>query len=86
MIIKDKEYGKFDVCLDDDGSLDTVLSVYHFAPNGFHLSDPVGGESIRFSQEYGADFRDDTGAMTDEGFEQLAQEAIEAYIEQYLLV
>ena len=85
MRINDKEYGKFDVCLDDDGTLDTVLSVYHFAPNGFHLTDPIGGESIHFSQEYGAEFRDNTGAMTDKGFEELAAEAVEAYIEQYLI-
>jgi hypothetical protein len=82
MIIKDKEYGKFEVSLKDYGTLDTVLTVCHFAPNGFHLAD---AQDITFSQEYAADFRDTDGVLTDDGYNQLAQEAVEAYIEQYLI-
>lgn len=83
MIIYDKEYGKFEVCLVDDGTLDTVLDVYHYAPNGFHLRHK-GTTQIRFSQEYAASFRNDTGTMTDKGFAELAIEAVEAYyIEQH---
>lgn len=82
MLIRNKEYGKFEVSLEDYGTLDTVLTVCHFAPNGFHLADV---HDITFSQEYTADFRDTDGALTDERYNQLADEAVEAYIEQYLL-
>ena len=76
MIITDDYYGNFDVSLGDDGTLDTVIIVQ--PPNG-------KCEEIRYSTEYGAHFRDDTGAMTDIGFEELAEEAVDAYIEQYLV-
>ena len=82
MIINDKEYGKFEIALGDNGTLDTVLVVFRYAPNGFHVAHEY---SVTFSQEYGAEFRDNTGVMTDKGFEQLANEAVEAYIEQYLI-
>jgi hypothetical protein len=78
MIINDKEYGKFDVYLSDDGTLDTVIEVYN-------SSQLEGKREIRFSQEYAADFRDNTGAMTNDGFNELVNEAVEAYIEQYLI-
>ena len=38
----------------DDGTMDTVIS--------------IDGEEVRFDCEYCSQFRDDTGAMTDEGF------------------
>jgi len=80
MIINNKEYGKFDVFLGDDGTLDTVIEVYSYSPSWKNPD-----KEIRFSQEYVADYRDDTGALTDEGFNKLATEAVEAYIEQYLI-
>ena len=82
MIINDKEYGEFDIFLSDDGTLDTVIEI---CPQNDFAIDKAGDQEIRFSQEYAADFRDKDGAMTDEGFEKLAQEAVEAYIEQYLI-
>lgn len=76
MIINDKEYGEFDVDLEDDGTLDTVISVWHKSH---------GRQEIRYSTEYGAMFRSDDGAMYDEEFSELAQESVESYIEQYLI-
>lgn len=78
MIIKDSEYGEFDVILSDDGTMDTILVV-----NPLDDVD-TNQEEIRFSQEYGALFRDYDGAMTDEGFAELAEEAVDDYIERYL--
>ena len=50
--------------LGDDGTLDTVIV--------------VDGHEFRFSQEYASHCRDqDTGAMTDDGFVELARECIE---------
>lgn len=77
MIIKDEKYGEFDITLGDDGTMDTAVVV-----------DPrdivdAGQEVILFSQEYGAQFRDEDGAMTDEGFAELAEDAVDAYVEQY---
>lgn len=82
MVIHDREYGDFDVLLEDDGTLDTVISV---CPENQFIFDQIGKKEIRFSTEYGTEFRDDTGAMTDDGFDELAAEAIESYIGQYLL-
>lgn len=81
MVIKNEEYGKFDVYLGDDGTLDTVVEV---SPHNDNLWQKYGQREIHFSTEYAVDFRDGDGAMTDEGFAELAQEAVEAYIEQYL--
>ena len=75
MIITDKDYGEFDVDLEDDGTLDTVIGVWH----------KDNYQEIRFSQEYGAEFRTPTGRLTDNGFKELAVESVEAYIEQYLI-
>jgi len=82
MVIKDDDYGEFDVSLGDDGSLDTVICV---SPLNAYIADRVGTKEVRFSQEYGANFRDKTGAMTDKGFSELAGEAVKAYIEQHLV-
>lgn len=75
MIINDKDYGDFDVNLSDGGTLDTLISVEH---NG-------QCEDIGYSQEYAANYRDADGAMTDEGFAELAEDAVECYIELYIL-
>lgn len=80
MIIQDEEHGEFDVWLVDDGTLDTVLEVCQM---GALLS--TAGREIRFSQERGAECRDETGAVTNVGFAELAHEAVKAYIEQYLI-
>ena len=82
MLIKDKEYGDFDVTLGDDGTLDTVICV---DPLNDYAIDKAGPQEIRYSTEYGAMFRDDDGTMTDEGFAELAEESVSAYIEQYLI-
>lgn len=79
MIIKDKDYGDFDVTLGDDGTMDTVVVV-----------DPLDNidakeEEISFSTEYGTLFREDDGTMTDEGFAELAEEAVDAYVGLYLI-
>ena len=55
----------YDVCLEDDGTLDTVLS--------------VNGNEIRFSTEYASEFRDESGIMTTDGLNELAHEAIDVY-------
>lgn len=76
MIIVDKDYGEFDVNLSDGGTLDTLISVDHsFA----------GIQDIGYSQEFAANFRDENGAMTDSGFAELAEDAVECYIELYIL-
>ena len=87
MVITDKDYGDFDVSLGDDGTMDTVVVV---SPVALKMS-PVlltcngASQEIRYSTEYGAMFRDDDGAMTDEGFKELAEESVDAYIDQYLI-
>lgn len=75
MIFKDDEYGNFDICLVDDGTLDTVISISH------PLTEE---EEIRFGSEYAAHYRDETGAVTEAGFLELAEEAKEAFIENHL--
>ena len=71
MPVNEKTY---EVYLEDNGTLDTVLSV-----NGF---------PVAFSQEYASEFRSIGGdksqrgvMLTPEGFKTLAYEAIEAYEE-----
>lgn len=77
MIINDKEYGEFDVCLCDDGTMDTVVSVSHGL---------IKTREYRYDCEYASYFRDEnTGAMTDEGFTELAKESLEAFIEDHLV-
>ena len=71
MIITNDYYGDFDVSLGDDGTLDTVIVVQ--SPSG-------ECKEIRFSTEYAAMFRDDTGAMTEEGFAELAEESVDVFI------
>ncbi|MHA2099649.1 MAG: hypothetical protein ACW99A_13315 [Candidatus Kariarchaeaceae archaeon] len=47
----------------DDGTLDTVIS--------------IDGVEHRFDMEYAAQYRDENGAMTTEGFEDLCREVID---------
>ncbi len=56
---------KYECYLEDDGTLDTVVS--------------VNGREFRYDCEFAADYRDDDGVMTDDGFYQLACDAIDAY-------
>jgi len=73
-MIIDTEYGQFDVSLGDDGTMDTVISVEH---------ELYGCHDIRYSDT--SEYRDnDTGAMTDDGFTELAYDAVEAYCQQYI--
>jgi len=72
MRLTDNEYGRFDIYLEDDGTMDTVVSV---CP----VDIPNESDEIRFSTEYASYFR------TDAGFEELAYEALETYIEQNLV-
>ncbi len=77
MIINDKEYGQFDVNLCDDGTMDTVISVSHGL---------VETREYRYDSEYASVYRDkETGAMTDDGFAELAEESLEAFIEDNLV-
>ena len=75
MLIDIPEYGSFDVSLSDGGTLDTLISVEHDGRC----------EDIGYSQEYAANYRDADGAMTDDGFVELAYDAIDCYIELYML-
>lgn len=60
----------YNVTLENDGSLDTVVCV-----NGYQL---------RYSQEDAEQWRDEeTGAITDEGWEALRELAIEDYIQDH---
>ena len=54
-----------EVLLEDDGTLDTVIS--------------VDGEQYRYDTEYAAMFRDGDGTLTEKGFIKLAKETIEAH-------
>ncbi len=73
MIIKDDKYGPFTVLLEDDGTLDTVISVSHPL---------IEQQEFRYSTEYGSMFRDEDGAMTEDGFAELAKESVDAFIEE----
>ncbi len=67
-MIIDNEYGQFGVSLGDDGTMDTVICVEH---------------EIRYGDT--SEHRDEhTGAMTDDGFTELALDAIDAYCQQYI--
>jgi hypothetical protein len=83
MIIRDG--GKlFEVQLEDDGSLDTVISVQPVAPRKRFRNAPNDSEyyprqEFRFSQEYAAGFRRPSGELTAVGFQYLAHEAAQDY-------
>ena len=52
----------------DDGTLDTVIS--------------VNGIEFHYDTEFASQFRDETGAMTEIGFKNLCEIAIDDYEEQ----
>lgn len=78
-MIIENESGKFTVILEDDGTLDTVLSVMQWTPDG--RPDVTNSRALRFSTEYAADYRDENGRLTDEGMAALADEAVELYLD-----
>lgn len=83
MVIKIKPYGEFNVTLSDDGTMDTVIEVSgeeEMVDEEYGQTLRYPAKEIRFSCEYGAMFRDNDGAMTDEGFAELAEEAVEQYL------
>ena len=57
------EKTEHEVFLQDDGTLDTVIL--------------VDGVQIRYSQEYAADFRTESGMLTYDGLKELAIEALQ---------
>jgi len=61
---------EYDVWLEDDGTLDTVVSVHHVREGWT--------QEVRWSTEHGAQYRDEDGTMTDEGFKTLAEESADA--------
>lgn len=63
MIIKDTDGAEYECYLGDDGTMDTVIE--------------VAGHEFRFNCEYAATYRDENGAMTEEGFKELCLECIE---------
>ena len=64
MIIKDQNK-EYDVYLEDDCTMDTVIS--------------VNGKEFRYDCEFAADYRNDFGQMESDGFYKLAHDAIDAY-------
>lgn len=56
----------FDVRLEDDGTLDTVISLEPLS---------VSGERQEFRYSDTADYRDEDGCMTDEGLQILGHDA-----------
>ena len=74
------EHHRFNVYLEDDGTMDTVLSV---SPVNHDLWARYGSSEIRFDCEYASSFRKKNGDMTISGFRILAEEAIEAYLEMH---
>ena len=57
------------VCLVDEGTLDTVFL--------------VNGKRIAFDCNYAIQWRDKDGDFTDEGYKQAINEAIDVYYEMY---
>lgn len=55
--------------LGDDGTLDTVIYVYHNVLKTGYIS--------RFNCEFAAAYRDDTGTMTQAGFAELCECALD---------
>ena len=83
MILNDKEYGQFDVSLGDDGTMDTVIVV---EPLNDYAIDKAGTQEFRWTLEDEDGFyRDEDGYMTGEGFKDLAEQALEMYVETYLI-
>lgn len=74
MVIKSEVHGELVVLLCDDGTMDTVISVEHSL---------AGLTEFRYDCEYASQFRDESGAMTEDGFKELAEESAEAFIEEH---
>ena len=73
-MIIENEYGQFDVGLADDGTMDTIISVEH---------ELYGEHEIRYGGA--SEHRDEhTGAMTDDGFTELAFDAVDEYCQRYI--
>jgi hypothetical protein len=70
MVLTDREYGKVDIFLGDDGTLDTIIEIM---PHDSSLP----RRDFRFSQDYAANFRNQDGELVE--FEELAAEAWDAY-------
>ena len=64
--------------LEDDGSLDTSVSIRRYWGIGNMQTD-----RLTFSQEYASQFRDRAGRMTRKGFRELAKEVIEYSEKKY---
>ena len=81
--MKIREQGRlWNVWLEDDGTLDTVIGIQPVAIRHQHAGQ--GPEywpslSVRFDGEYAADWRFDSGEMSEEGIRALGREAIESY-------
>jgi hypothetical protein len=76
----------FDVCLENDGTLDTVISVQPVAPKKRYRNAPNDTEyfprvETRFDCEYASQYRDKDGAMTERGLRELGREACADYYE-----
>ena len=82
MILHNDEYGNFDIGLINDGTMDTVVEVF---PLSDYVIGKVGMQEIRFTLDDDGFYRDEDGCMTDEGFKDLAEQALEGYIERYLI-
>ncbi len=61
--------GDYNCFLVDDGTLDTVIS--------------VNNEQFRYDSEFASEYRDSNGVMTDDGFYDICQDAIDQY-EEYM--
>lgn len=67
--ILDGEY-TYDCFLVDEGTLDTAIQV---GREGYP------SKIYRYDAEFASEYRDESGAMTDEGFKELCRDAIDAY-------
>jgi len=72
----------FCVSLEDDGTMDTVISVY---PKNERLYKKHGCQWVRFDGEFASCYRRKTGEMTKTGLRELGHEAIDAYYESHEL-
>lgn len=67
------QIGKIEVELVDDGTLDTVLLVTEYAPNGFHI---IREGFERILQKAAIDYRSKNGSFTDENFKQMIEDLL----------
>jgi hypothetical protein len=77
----------WDVWLEDDGTMDTVISIQPVAKSKQNLNTSGTGnpeyyyprQEMRFDSEYASEFRRPNGEMTMRGLRILGQEAAESY-------